>query len=124
MVLTALALIPVILSTVRLSQLRMWVRPSLLLMSAYLILFVMNLIFDNRLLRGIRWGFLAAFFALTAAGLCLLPQGFPFRHFSASPHCRQRLSFTWVHMGGALLCDGRFLSGLNPSGERPSPPSE
>jgi hypothetical protein len=67
--LAALTFIPVILSTVRLAQIRMWVWPSALLMLGYLVFLVASLIFPNRLLSGLHWGFLAAFFALTAVGL-------------------------------------------------------
>jgi hypothetical protein len=64
--LAALTFMPVILSTVRLSQIRVWVRPSVLLMLGYLVFLVASLIFPNRLLSGLHWGFLAAFFAFTA----------------------------------------------------------
>jgi hypothetical protein len=67
--LTALTLMPVILSTVRLSQIRMWLWPSVLLMSVYLVFLVASLIFHNRLISGLHWGLLAAFFAFTAVSL-------------------------------------------------------
>ena len=68
-VLAALTFIPVILSTVRLSQIRVWVWPSVLLMLFSLIFLVASNIFHSQALNAIRWAFLAAFFALTAAGL-------------------------------------------------------
>ena len=67
--LAALTFIPVILSTVRLSQIRMWMWPSALLMLGYLVFLMASLIFTNRLLSGLHLGFLAAFFAFTAVGL-------------------------------------------------------
>jgi len=67
--LTALTLMPVILSTVRLSQIRMWLWPSLLLMLVYLVFLMASLIFHNRLIIGLHWGLLAAFFAFTAGSL-------------------------------------------------------
>src|SRR5215469_6663882 len=67
--LTALTLMPVILSAVRLSQIKMWLWPSVLLMLVYLVFLVASLIFHNRLLNGLHWGLLAAFFAFTAASL-------------------------------------------------------
>ena len=69
LVLGAITFVPVILSTVRLSQIRVWVWPSALLMVGSLIFLVTGDIFRSRALLGIKWGFLAAFFALTAFGL-------------------------------------------------------
>ena len=68
-VLAALTFIPVILATVRLSQIKVWVWPSVLLMLGSLILVLASNILRNQALNGIRWGFLAAFFALAALGL-------------------------------------------------------
>jgi hypothetical protein len=68
-VLAALIFIPVILATVRLSQIKVWVWPSVLLMLGSLILVLASNILHNQALNGIRWGFLAAFFALAAVGL-------------------------------------------------------
>ena len=67
--LAALTFTPVVLSTVMLSQIRMWARQSVLLMLVGLILLAASNIFRSQALDGIRWGFLAAFFALAAVGL-------------------------------------------------------
>ena len=67
--LAALTFIPVILSTTRLLQIKVSVRPSLLLMLGNLIFLVASNVLHNEILDGIRWGFLAAFFALAAVGL-------------------------------------------------------
>jgi hypothetical protein len=67
--LAALTFTPVILLTVRLSQITAWARQSFLLMLGGLIFFVASKIFRSQALDGIRWGFLAAFFALAAVGL-------------------------------------------------------
>src|SRR5580693_8902426 len=64
LVLAALTFIPVVLSTVRLSQIRVWVWPSVLLMLASLIFLVASNIFRGQALSAIRWGLLAVFFAL------------------------------------------------------------
>src|SRR5215813_6489833 len=69
LVLAAVMFIPVILSTVRLSQIKRWVWPSILLASGNVIFVLAGNTFRSRALTGIRWGFLAAFFALTAASL-------------------------------------------------------
>jgi Ion channel len=69
MVLVAVTFIPVVISVVRLSQIKIWVWPSVLLALGNVIFVVAGNTFRSRALTGIRWGFLAAFFALTAAGL-------------------------------------------------------
>ena len=69
LVLAAVTFIPVVISIVRLSQVKGWVWPSALLALGNVIFVVAGNMFGSRVLTGIRWGFLAAFFALTAAGL-------------------------------------------------------
>jgi hypothetical protein len=67
--LAALIFIPVMLSTVRLSQIKVRMWPVVLLMLGVAVFTVASNIFANRVVHGIRWGFLAAFFALTVARL-------------------------------------------------------
>jgi hypothetical protein len=67
--LAAVTFIPVILSIVRLSQVKGWVWPLVILAFGNVIFVVAGNTFGNPTLTGIRWMFLAAFFALTAAGL-------------------------------------------------------
>jgi voltage-gated potassium channel Kch len=67
--LAAVMFIPVVLSIVRLSQIKRWVWPSVLLALGNVIFVVAGNTFRSRTLTGIRWAFLAAFFALTATGL-------------------------------------------------------
>ena len=69
LVLGAITFVPVIISTVRLAQLKIWVWPSLLLMVGNVIFVVAGDVFPSSVLTVGRWGFLAAFFALTAVGL-------------------------------------------------------
>jgi hypothetical protein len=69
LVLGALMFIPVTLSTVRLSQIKVRMWPVVLLMLGVVVFTVASNTFANRVLDGIHWGFLAAFFALTAARL-------------------------------------------------------
>jgi hypothetical protein len=69
LVLAAVTFIPVVLSIVRLSQIKGSVWPSVLLALGNVIFVVAGNTFRSQTLTGIRWGFLAAFFALTAAGL-------------------------------------------------------
>jgi voltage-gated potassium channel Kch len=67
--LAAVTFIPVMLSIVRLSQIKGWVWSSVLLASGNVIFVVLGDTFSNPTLTGIRWAFLGAFFALTAASL-------------------------------------------------------
>jgi len=69
LLLTAFTVMPVTLATMQLWQIRKWMLSSMSLMLVYLILLVISFIFTNRLLSGIRFGFLAVFFAHAATGL-------------------------------------------------------
>jgi Ion channel len=69
LVLAGVTFIPVVLATVRLSQIKLWVWPAVLLMLINMTFVLAGHTFSSRALTGIRWGTLAAFFALTAAGL-------------------------------------------------------
>ncbi len=69
LVLGVLIFVPVILATVRLSQTKGWVLPSVLLMSSASLLSLASTFFPNRTLTGLKWAVLAAFFALTVVGL-------------------------------------------------------
>jgi Ion channel len=68
-ILTVLTLVPVVLSTVRLSQTRSWLWPSVLLMGIALISGLAGTFFPNRILLTIKWGTLAAFCGFTVVGL-------------------------------------------------------
>lgn len=69
LVLAAVTFVPVVLSILRLSQFKGWLWPSVLLALGNVVFVVAGNTFPNRTLTGIRWGFLAAFFAVAAAGL-------------------------------------------------------
>jgi hypothetical protein len=69
LVLAAVTFIPIVLSVVRLSQIRRWVWPSVLLALGNAVFVVAGNTFPSPTLTGIRWVFLAVFFGLTAAGL-------------------------------------------------------
>jgi len=56
-VLAGVTFIPVILSTVKLSQVKSWARPSVILMLVNVGFVVAGNTFVNRTLTGIRWGF-------------------------------------------------------------------
>ena len=69
LVLAAVTFIPIVLSIVRLSQIKRRVWPLVLLALGNVVFVVAGNTFPSRTLTGIRWGVLAAFFALTAVGL-------------------------------------------------------
>ena len=69
LVLAGVTFIPIVLSIVRLSQVKGWLWPSIMLALGNVVFVVAGNTFSSRTLTGIRWGFLAAFFAVTAAGL-------------------------------------------------------
>lgn len=69
LVLAGVTFMPVILSTIRLSQLKLWAWPSLVLMVINMGFVFAGNTFHSQAWTGIRWVFLAAFFGLTAAGL-------------------------------------------------------
>jgi Ion channel len=69
LLLGGLMFVPVILATVRLSKIRGWVLPSVLLMVAAFIFAAVSTFVPSPILVGTKWGFLAAFFGLTVAGL-------------------------------------------------------
>ncbi len=69
LMLAAVTFIPIVLSIVRLSQIKGWVWLSVLLASGNVIFVVAGNTFRSRTLTGFRWAFLAAFFALTATDL-------------------------------------------------------
>jgi hypothetical protein len=69
LVLAAVTFVPVVLSIVRLSEIKRWVWPSVLFALGNAVFVVAGNTFPSPTLTGIRWAFLAAFFGLTAAGL-------------------------------------------------------
>jgi hypothetical protein len=116
--------IPVILSTVRLAQLRGRIGPAVLLMLGVVVFTVASNIFANRVLSAIHWGFLAAFFALTAVRL------FSYLHNSRSISLAELntavsiyllLGATWAALYGVIenLHPGSFQLGGHVT-DRPS----
>jgi hypothetical protein len=69
LVLAAVTFIPIVLSIVRLSQIKRRVWPLVLLAVGNVVFVVAGNTFPSPTLTGIRWCFLAAFFALTSVGL-------------------------------------------------------
>jgi Ion channel len=67
LVLGGLMFAPLLLATVRMAQMKIWVWPTILLMSAVVISTVVSTLFPSRVSVGLKWGILAAFF-----GLCVI----------------------------------------------------
>ena len=68
-ILGGVVFVPVILTTVRMSQIKAWVWPSVMLMSAAFIFAVVDTFLPNRMLTGMKWGMLTVFFGFSVAGL-------------------------------------------------------
>ena len=68
-ILGGLMFVPILLATVRLSQIRGWVWPTGVLMAAALVFSVANTLFPNPIVDGMKWATMALFFGLTVVGL-------------------------------------------------------
>ena len=124
LVLAAVTFIPVVLSIVRLSQIKGWVWPSVLLALGNVIFVVAGNTFRSRTLNRNSMGISGCVLRTHGCGSFLVSQEFSFRRSGAALHCRQYLSVAWVAMGDALFSDRCFLSGFNPGGKPPSRPSD
>ncbi len=69
LILGGLMFVPLLMATVRLSEIKGWVWPALLLMAVAFAFAAASTFYPGRTLVGIKWGLLAAFFGLTVAGL-------------------------------------------------------
>jgi len=106
LVLGALMFIPVILSTARLSEIKTRIGPAVLLVVGAFVFLVASRIFANRLLSGIHWGFLSAFFALTAAKLFSYLKNSPSvgeAHLYTAVSIYLLLAYTWAALYGAMV---------------------
>lgn len=93
LILGGLMFAPVLLATVRLSQIRALVWPSVLLIAGTFIVSATSTFFPHPALIGTKWGLLTVFFGLTFHGLfsVLLHQECPHRDEFASLHRGQHL---------------------------------
>lgn len=64
-----LMFVPIILASVRLSQIKGWAWPSVLLMTSVLVTAVISTVYPQPLWLAIKWGLMTAFFGLTVIGL-------------------------------------------------------
>ena len=69
LVIGGLMLAPLLLATVRVAQIKGWVRPTVLLMTCAVLCAVLSMFFPSSTMLGLKWGILAAFFGLCASGL-------------------------------------------------------
>ena len=69
LILGVLFFVPVIAATVRVSEIKVWVWPSVLLMSGSFIFAVASTLFPIRTLIGIKWGMLTLFFGVSVVSL-------------------------------------------------------
>ena len=69
LILGILMFVPIVLATSRLAKKRGWVRPTVALMAVVFLVGAATSFYPSTTLIGIKWGLLAAFFALTVAGL-------------------------------------------------------
>src|SRR5271165_5419878 len=67
LILGVLMFAPVLLATIRLSERKGWVRPTVALMAVTFIVGVASDFYPSPTLIGIKWGLLTAFFGLTVA---------------------------------------------------------
>ena len=124
LVLAAVTFIPIVLSVVRLSQIKRWVWPSVLLALGNAVFVVVGNTFPSPTLTGIRWTFLAAFLRAHGHRCFLISQEFSFGCSGGALHCCQHLLIAWVAVGGDLSGDRRFLSGFDPDWKSLSRPSD
>jgi len=61
--------VPVILTTIRMSQIKAWVWPPIVLMCCSFVLAVADTLLPNRMLAGMKWGTLTMFFGLSVFSL-------------------------------------------------------
>ena len=109
--------VPVILTTVRMSQIKAWVWPSVMLMSGAFILAVADTFLPNRMLTGMKWGMLTVFFGYSVAGLF----NYLRKSGSLAAHISIRLpvfTFAWNAMVCALQCLRCFSSRCFPTQRR------
>ena len=60
---------PLVLAAVRMVQIKVWMWPTVLLMTGVVLSTAVSTIFPLRTLIGLKWGILAAFFGLSAIAL-------------------------------------------------------
>jgi hypothetical protein len=121
----ALMFVPVTLATVRLSQLKGWLRPALVLMLGALSCSVANVFTSNQLFVGIKWAILTVFFGLTVVGLFSYIKN---AHFILNSHLYTAVSIylllglTWFALYSAIdvFYPGAIMRNGTSAVDRPS----
>jgi len=65
LILGGLMFAPLLLATVRMARIKVWMWPTILLMTAVMISTAVSTLFPSRMFIGLKWGLLAAFFGLS-----------------------------------------------------------
>jgi hypothetical protein len=125
LLLTGLTFVPVVLATIRLAQTKRYVRPAVLLMSVTFFFGVICIFFPNPVLLVIKWGSLAAFFALTVVGLFTYLANAPAitrPHLYTAISVYLLLGMMWFALYAAIdvVSPGAFQHGNNTTADRQS----
>jgi Ion channel len=124
-VLTALIFVPVVISTVRLSQTKRWAWPALVLMGLVIIFGALSFFFPNPIVLAMKWGSLAAFFAFTVAGLFVYLRNAPSitrAHLYAAASNYLLLGMLWfaIYCAVDAIFPGAFSTSANVVTDRQS----
>jgi hypothetical protein len=126
LVLGLLIFVPVILATVRLSQIKGWLWPTVPLALGAFILTTANTFFSSRALEGAKWALLTAFFGLAVVGLFSFLKGARAvlsAHLFTAVSIYLLLGLVWFALYSAIevLYPGSILhSGNTAMADRPS----
>jgi hypothetical protein len=125
LILGGLLFIPVILSTIRLSQIKGWLWPSVLLAGGIVTFAIADKFWPNPAITAIRWGFLAAYFGLTVTGLFSYlknADSITTSHLYTAISIYLLLGLLWFALYScfASIYPNAILSSQQGSGDRPS----
>jgi len=125
LILTALTFVPVVIATFRLAQSRRFIRPAVLLMVITLTFGVASVFKPSPVLLAIKWGSLAAFFALSVAGLfsyLIHAPAVTRPHLYTAVSVYLLLGMVWFALYAAIdaVAPGAFQHGNNTAADRES----
>jgi hypothetical protein len=100
LILGGLMFVPLLLATVRMAQIKVWVWPTVLLMTAVMISTAVSTLFPSRMFIGLKWGVLAAFFGLSVIVLFSYPKKCSHHRRWSSLYGGQHLPVAW----NAVVC--------------------
>jgi Ion channel len=125
LILGVLMFVPVVLATVRLSQIKDWLWPTVVLMSGSAVFGAAGALFPNPALIGTKWIFLTAFFGLAVVGLFSYLKNartVTDAHLYTAVSIYLLLGFTWFALYSAidLFYPGSILRSSTAMADRPS----